>query len=89
MIYGGQEFYTYANGIGERVQSGLDPSRLKEFLAKRGFSLYTYSPASGLSGHMKPHQKQEHYLSRHPFIRQSEVFHSCLARCTMGKVKEL
>lgn len=79
-IYGGKEFFEYANGIGERVQSGIDPTNIEEYLLARGFMLYEYSPCSGLTGHMTPNQKQEAYLSRHPFIRQSEVFHGCLAR---------
>lgn len=79
-IYGGEEFFYYAQGIGERVRSGIDPNNLKEYLAQRGCLLYDYFPRTGLSGHMTPNEKQSHYLSHHPFVKQSEVFHSCLAQ---------
>jgi len=77
-IYGGKEFFEYANGIGEQVKSGIDPTCIDKYLLTRGFMPYHYSPCSGLSGHMTPKQKQYLYLSQHPFIRQSEVFHSAL-----------
>ncbi|VEU44827.1 unnamed protein product [Pseudo-nitzschia multistriata] len=79
-IYGGEEFFEYAGGIGEKVESGIDPNGIKDYLLTRGFDIYNYSPRSGLSGHMTPSQKQDMYLSNHPFIVQSEVFHSGLIK---------
>ena len=75
--YGGEQFYQYAKGIGESVQSGYDPSKMKDYLQNYGFAFYNYTDKA-LSGHMTPAQKQKRYLSSHPFIRQSEVFHSAL-----------
>ena len=77
-IYGGNEFYEYALNIGEQVQSGIEPSNVPAYLSDRGFAPYVYESRSGLSGHMTPEQKQNVHLSTHPFVRQSEVFHSCL-----------
>jgi len=85
-IYGGEEFFEYASEIGEQVKSGLDPSTIDKYLFDRGFAPFHYSPCSGLSGHMTPEQKQEMYLSNHPFIRQSEVFHSCLVCNASGSM---
>ena len=83
-LYGGEEFFHYAKGIGERVQSGIDPNNLREYLVQRGFLLYDYFPRTGLSGHMTPNEKQSYYLSHHPFVKQSEVFHSCLAQTALN-----
>ena len=80
-MYGGEQFYQYAKGIGEGVKSGIDPNSINEYLHERGFSFYECcsSNSSGISGHISPDQQAARYLSQHPFIRPSEVFHSALA----------
>lgn len=79
-LYGGKEFYEYASGIGEEVRSGLDPRGLEKDLLAWGFVPYECDGHRGYSGHMTPRMMQLRYLARHPFVRESEVFHSALVR---------
>jgi methyltransferase (TIGR00027 family) len=40
-IYGREEFFNHAAGLGEKgLSNGLDPSRISQYLADRGFTIY-------------------------------------------------
>ena len=77
-LYGAKQFYEYAERMGERVMSGIDPATLKQFLAERGYALH--DGAAGLPAHMTPDNKNKVFLFNHELVRTSEVFHNALCR---------